>query len=154
MSIGGRRSSRPLESLQKDQILYFCCLQFFSYSLLSNVILYNTKLIFHNLLALVIIARLNRVMKRNTSRICKSCTEEFNPARPWQQYCSRKCQIRDGGSPECGAIVASLPLSRTNQAILQQPLGFELTVPACLDSNQASATDPRSPELQPIRRWQ
>jgi len=58
------------------------------------------------------------------------------------------------GSPECGAIVASLPLSRTNQAILQQPLGFELTVPACLDSNQASATDPRSPELQPIRRWQ
>src|SRR6516164_11303855 len=35
-------------------------------------------------------------MKRNTSRICKSCTEEFNPARPWQQYCSRKCQIRYG----------------------------------------------------------
>jgi hypothetical protein len=35
-------------------------------------------------------------MKRNTSRICKSCTEEFNPARPWQQYCSRKCQVRDG----------------------------------------------------------
>ena len=49
------------------------------------------------------------------------------------------------GSRECGAIVASLPLSRTNRAILQQPFGFELTVPACLDSNQASATDPRPP---------
>jgi hypothetical protein len=49
------------------------------------------------------------------------------------------------GSPECGAIVASLPLSRTNRAILQQRFGFELTVPACLDSNQASATDPRPP---------
>jgi hypothetical protein len=49
------------------------------------------------------------------------------------------------GTPEGGAIVASLPLSRTNRAILQQPLGFELTVPACLDSNQASAADPRPP---------
>ena len=48
-------------------------------------------------------------------------------------------------SPVCGVIVASLPLSRTNRAILQQPFGFELTVPACLDSNQASATDPRPP---------
>jgi hypothetical protein len=35
-------------------------------------------------------------MRRNTSRICKVCTDEFNPARPWQQYCSRHCQIRDG----------------------------------------------------------
>ena len=57
------------------------------------------------------------------------------------------------GSPECGAIVASLPLSRTNRAILQQPFGFELTVPACLDSNQASATDPRPPNSSRTRRW-
>jgi len=57
------------------------------------------------------------------------------------------------GSPECGAIVASLPLSRTNRAILQQPFGFELTVPACLDSNQASAMDPRPPNSSRTRRW-
>ena len=57
------------------------------------------------------------------------------------------------GSPECGAIVASLPLSRTNRSILQQPFGFELTVQACLDSNQASATDPRPPNSSRTRRW-
>ena len=57
------------------------------------------------------------------------------------------------GSSKCGAIVASLPLSQTNRAIIQQPFGFELTVPARWDSHQASATDPSSPELQPIRRW-
>ena len=57
------------------------------------------------------------------------------------------------GSLECGAIVASLPLSRTNRAILQQPFGFELTVLACLDSNQASATDPRPPNSSRTRRW-
>ena len=56
--------------------------------------------------------------------------------------------------PECGVTVASLPLSRTNRAIPQQPFGFELTVPACLDSNQASATDPRPPNSSRTRRWQ
>ena len=48
--------------------------------------------------------------------------------------------------------MASLPLSRTNRAILQQPFGFELTVAAAW-IQITSATDPRSPELQPIRRW-
>ena len=64
-------------------------------------------------------------------------------------------QLYARGSPflKCDAILASLSLSRTSRVILKQPLGFKLTVPVCLDSNQASATDPRPPELQPIRRW-
>ena len=64
------------------------------------------------------------------------------------QICShsgRTGRIKPHERPECGAIVASLPLSRINRAILPKPFAFGLTVPACLGSNQASAMDPSLP---------
>jgi hypothetical protein len=97
MSVGGVNLNVPNRTYTRFYFSNFLLTPIFSTSSLSNpVIISSTKIIFYNSLALVITACLNRGMRRNTSRICKVCTDEFNPARPWQQYCSRKCQIRDG----------------------------------------------------------
>ena len=95
--MGGVNLNVPNRTYTRFYFHNFLLTPIFSISSLSNpVIISNTKIIFYNSLALVIPACLNLGMRRNTSRICKVCTDKFNPARPWQQYCSRQCQIRDG----------------------------------------------------------